>query len=104
MFIEKLVRDKIPEIVGSGACVRTAKPKEIFGLLKEKLTEEVTELLEAQSSDEFIEELADIAEVVDALKNYVELASPGKFDHVRKEKASFKGCFDCGYVMHVKSK
>lgn len=104
MFEEKLVRDKIPEIVGSSASVRVASTRELQDLLKEKLIEETTELVRAHSVDEFIEELADVVEVVDAIKNYIECISPGKFDRVRTEKATAKGCFEHGYVMHVKSK
>src|SRR6266511_1405791 len=62
----KLVRDKIPEIMraaGQRAVVHTADPVEFQVLLRQKLTEEVDEVLMSQDP----EELADILEVLYAL-------------------------------------
>ncbi len=64
---EKLVRDRIPEIIESKwwvAKTRILDRKEYLEELKRKLKEEVAEFLE---SDEDPEELADILEVVYAL-------------------------------------
>lgn len=63
---DKLVRDNIPAIVkksGGKAIYHIAKSSEYSQKLKEKLTEEVIEFLKSGE----IEELADIAEVVEAL-------------------------------------
>lgn len=66
----KLVRDKIPEIIeasGKKAEIRIAGDAEYKDLLGKKLLEEVNEYLESNDP----EELADIIEVVRALgKNY----------------------------------
>lgn len=64
---EKLVRDKIPQILDQKGVLyekRIANESEYRTELIKKLQEEVTEFLEEGSP----EELADILEVVDALK------------------------------------
>ena len=60
----KLVRDKIPEILtekGVDYEFRIAKKDEMMGLLCEKLREEIEELIEKPSA----EEIADVLEVVE---------------------------------------
>jgi flagellar basal body-associated protein FliL len=55
----KLVRDRIPEIIqasGKNACIRKADEAEYKHLLRQKLLEEINEFMESGSS----EELADI--------------------------------------------
>ena len=62
----KLVRDKIPEIIeGEGQIAKTTvlDHKELYKALVEKLYEEVNEFSENDS----IEELVDILEVIDAI-------------------------------------
>lgn len=66
MVYNKLVRDKIPEIIeAEGECprFRILSRQEYSGLLEEKLDEEVREF----HQDHNLEELADILEVVYAL-------------------------------------
>lgn len=66
MRYDKLVRDKIPEIIestGKKAIYRTLSEAEYKEYLEKKLDEEVAEFHESKS----IEELADIYEVMDAL-------------------------------------
>ena len=66
MKYDKLVRDKIPEIIGrtgKKATFRTLDEAEYKEYLEKKLDEEVAEFHESKS----IEELADIYEVMDAL-------------------------------------
>lgn len=63
---DKLVRDKIPEIIadsGKKAIFRIADEDEYLEYLEKKLDEEVAEFHESKS----LEELADIYEVLDAL-------------------------------------
>jgi predicted house-cleaning noncanonical NTP pyrophosphatase (MazG superfamily) len=60
---DKLVRDKIPEIIegkGKSCIVRVAEQQEYLKKLKEKLQEELDEFLESESE----EELADMLEVM----------------------------------------
>lgn len=63
---EKLVRDRIPELIaasGQRPVTRTLAREEYRRALEAKLTEEVREYLEAGS----LEELADVLTVVEAL-------------------------------------
>ncbi len=66
MKIQKLVRDKIPDIIkksGRVAQVQRLDEKEYYAELQKKLTEEVNEFL----AEPCLAELADITELVHAL-------------------------------------
>ncbi|MCX6726775.1 MAG: nucleoside triphosphate pyrophosphohydrolase [Candidatus Shapirobacteria bacterium] len=70
--MEKLVRDKIPQIIeGQGGMItrRTLGEEEFFRELQIKLTEETTELSEVKLCDkgELINELADVQLILDYL-------------------------------------
>jgi len=88
---EKLVRDKIQEIVqkkGKNIIFRIAEKQEYKKLLLEKLKEEVNEFI----SDQNEEEIADILEVIDALiKEYK--FSKKKIKEIKKQKKLEKGGF-----------
>ncbi len=92
MKYDKLVRDKIPEIIkskGGVAITHIANDAEYWQKLKEKLQEEVSEFIEAQN----IEEMADILEVIDAIficKNFNEQ----ELKKVKENKARERGRFD----------
>lgn len=67
MEFDKLVRDNIPQIIensGKRAITRTLDDEEYKVYLEKKLDEEVAEFHESKS----LEELADIAEVLNALR------------------------------------
>ncbi|MCY0864224.1 MAG: nucleoside triphosphate pyrophosphohydrolase [Sulfobacillus sp.] len=67
MIYNKLVRDRIPEIIASEGKryrVRTLDTEEFVARLREKLDEEIAEYRRAETSAEAIEELADILEVI----------------------------------------
>ncbi len=86
----KLVRDKIPEILEAKGVLyekRIASPEEYKAELVKKLIEECKEFEEQTS----IEELADVLEVVEALKTLPEYAPVEK---VRLEKREERGGFD----------
>lgn len=88
---DKLVRDRIPEIIkqnGDRATIHIASDKEYKQKLKDKLKEEVDEFLESNESDE----LVDLLEVIYALGD---LSKTGKaeLEKLRKEKESKRGSF-----------
>ena len=69
-YFNKLVRDKIPEIISSSdkKCVVEILSKDDYATqLDLKLIEECTEVINSKSSDHKIEELADVLEVVYAI-------------------------------------
>jgi predicted house-cleaning noncanonical NTP pyrophosphatase (MazG superfamily) len=66
----KLIRDKIPEIIESDGCqakVRVLGKKEILLELRRKVLEEANELIEAENKSDIVNELADILELIDAI-------------------------------------
>ncbi|MDO8659549.1 MAG: nucleoside triphosphate pyrophosphohydrolase [Candidatus Parcubacteria bacterium] len=87
---DKLVRDNIPKELDSKGInfeQHTASPEEYKKRLIEKLAEEVKELRE----DGNIEELADVLEVIEALKKFPEYTN---VEEVRKKKLTEKGGFE----------
>jgi len=88
---DKLVRDKIPEIIkASGGRARThiASPAEYRLRLKDKLLEEVNEFL--GSGD--VEEIADIEEVLDAILEDLNY-SKTEMEAIKVKKAKERGRF-----------
>jgi len=86
----KLVRDRIPEILDSKGVPyeeRTASPEEYKAELIKKLLEEIAEFAEESSP----EELADILEVIEALKQLPEYTD---VETVRLKKRTERGGFD----------
>jgi len=91
MQYNKLVRDKIPEIIernGDSAKVHTANDSEYLKKLKEKLLEEVKEF----SKEETEEELADILEVIEALSEFKKFDKT-KVLSIKESKATKSGKF-----------
>ncbi|QSO54142.1 nucleoside triphosphate pyrophosphohydrolase [Alicyclobacillus curvatus] len=91
----KLVRDRIPEIIGlegKNYTVRTLSDEEYAKELKVKLSEELREYLETQSDVDAVEELADIVEIIHALCT-VHGSSAKALEGVRQAKAEKRGGF-----------
>ncbi len=91
MRYNKLVRDKVPEIIAKEnkkPIIHQANPKEYSQKLREKLSEEVQEFLESGSA----EELADILEVLYALLEEQKI-SRGQLEQLRKQKEQERGNF-----------
>lgn len=91
MKYNKLVRDKIPDIVkqkGGVPIVHIADDEEYWNKLKEKLLEEIKEF----SENEIIEEMADIQEVINAMCDYKGFDKES-VEAARKEKAEDRGMF-----------
>ena len=86
----KLVRDKIPEFLDSKGITyekRIASPEEYKEELIKKLGEEINEFLEAKNT----EELADIMEVVEALKKLPEFSN---IESIKIKKLEERGGFE----------
>jgi len=88
----KLVRDKIPEIIrhkGDFPKVKTLNDPDYFDALNQKLTEEVDEYLKEHNADE----LADILEVIHAIAKHKGL-TPHDLEQIRLKKHDERGGFD----------
>ena len=91
MKYNKLVRDKIPEIIKNRKAVpitHVADDEEYWQKLREKLQEEVDEFL--RDSNE--EELADILEVIYAICDFKNFDKE-ELELLRKKKAEERGGF-----------
>lgn len=87
----KLVRDKIPQIIkdsGKKSYCHIADEKEYLEALKDKINEEVEEFYETPC----IEEMADILEVLGALADYHGF-SKYEIEKARLEKNRKRGAF-----------
>ncbi|MBZ9577590.1 nucleoside triphosphate pyrophosphohydrolase [Patescibacteria group bacterium] len=91
MKYNKLVRDKIPEIIkqkGDVPITHIAGDEEYWQKLKEKLQEEANEFLKESSE----EELADILEIIYAICDFKKIDKE-KLESLRKKKAERRGGF-----------
>jgi len=92
MKYDKLVRDKIPEIVRSKGKVpvtHVASEREYWEKLKEKLKEEVDEFLKNDKK----EELSDILEVIYAMCDLKKIRRE-RLELLRKRKSRIRGGFE----------
>ncbi|MBW9158732.1 nucleoside triphosphate pyrophosphohydrolase [Clostridium tagluense] len=93
----KLVREKIPEIIeatGKNFDIRYAKKEELLPLLETKLNEEVSEYLE----DRNLEELADVMEVLFGLASALGYSEEDLINK-RNAKREERGGFEKGIVL-----
>ena len=91
MKYDKLVRDRIPEIIekkGEIPVTRIASDDEYWQKLKEKLKEEVDEFVESGKS----EEIADILEVIHAICEFRNV-NKEELEVFREKKAEERGKF-----------
>ena len=91
----KLVRDRIPEVIekaGKKFTTRILDNDEYIKELKNKSFEELDEYINTEKNEDAIEELADLLEIMHALAEY-HGASIDKVEEVRKMKAEKRGGF-----------
>lgn len=91
MDYNKLIRDKIPEIIkedGEEPVTHIADNQEYRRKLKEKLQEEAEEFIE----DNNTEELADILEVIYAICEFEDVSFE-EIENIRQNKKSERGGF-----------
>jgi predicted house-cleaning noncanonical NTP pyrophosphatase (MazG superfamily) len=91
----KLVRDRIPEVItrnGKKCSTSILDNEEYLVELKKKSFEELEEYVKTQTDEEAIEELADILEILHALAK-VHGSTMREVDEIRKSKAEKRGGF-----------
>ena len=89
---QKLVRDRIPEIIaaaGETPVTRVLEPDEYLRELVRKLAEETAEFAAGHS----VEELADVLEVVEAIRSAIGIDAAA-LEAVRRRKAASNGRFE----------
>lgn len=91
----KLVRDKIPEYIRADneePVTKVLSLSEFAQALNDKLVEEVNEVISANTSDNQLEELADLTEVILAKLALLGYAV-GDLEKIRVDKAQKRGVF-----------
>lgn len=92
---DKLVRDRIPEIIrtsGNQCKTTTLSNSDYIEALREKLVEEAEEVAIAKP-EELPQELADVMEVMDALMTAAGI-EPEKVREIQRDKRLKRGGFD----------
>ncbi|MEN8698421.1 nucleoside triphosphate pyrophosphohydrolase [Bacillus infantis] len=91
----KLVRDRIPEVIentGKNYNTRILEDKEYIKELKKKSYEELEEYMNTTNPGEALEELADVLEIIHAIAEYHGF-SIEELENVRRSKAEKRGGF-----------
>jgi predicted house-cleaning noncanonical NTP pyrophosphatase (MazG superfamily) len=91
----KLVRDRIPEIIeaaGKKLSTSILDEEQYIKELKKKSLEELEEYHEAETNEDALEELADVLEIMHALAS-VHGSSMEEVERIRKGKAENRGGF-----------
>ena len=97
----KLIRDRIPEIIegtGKSCLVRKLDLEEYCVELKKKLVEEASEVNDTVDKESLIKEIADVLEVIGALKVAYGI-SDNDVDGVKVKKALSNGKFEKGLFL-----
>lgn len=100
----KLVRDKIPDIIekaGKKYQTRILSNEEYIKALQEKGFEELEEYVEAKDTASSLEELADVLEIIHSLAEY-HGSSLNEIEELRKRKVDQRGGFkEKNYLLEV---
>ncbi|MFW9845400.1 MAG: nucleoside triphosphate pyrophosphohydrolase [Candidatus Thorarchaeota archaeon] len=96
---EKLVRDKIPDIIrqnGGIPIIRVASCEELDYLIRLKVVEEAQELLSSGED----EEIADVLEALQALILHRSIKQD-EIEQIRLKKRTARGGFEKGFVLET---
>ncbi len=94
--INKLVRDKIPEMIsanGGNAKIKFLNDDEYKNALENKLIEECNEVISAKDLESKKEELADVLEVIHSISNFFGVSFE-KIEKIRESKKKSRGGFE----------
>jgi predicted house-cleaning noncanonical NTP pyrophosphatase (MazG superfamily) len=98
----KLIRDKIPELVKQEGIVPSIRKiqndEEFLEYILKKIVEEAQELSEAKTDSNILEEIADVYEIINALKQLKNL-SDADIEAVQTQKRQKRGGFDERIIM-----
>lgn len=92
----KLVRDNILEIIkkdGLNYNARILEQEEYISELKKKFKEEVNEIVEANTEEEIMEEMADLLELIHAMLD-AQNKTIEELEEIRLKKKEKRGGFD----------
>lgn len=101
LVFRKVVRDKIPDTIiqkGESVSLLQIKGEQLVSALKSKLIEEALEVLDAKSTADTVEELADVLEVIHAISHHLKV-SMKSIEDSRKIKLEKRGGFKDGKVL-----
>jgi len=96
--LDKLVRDKFPEIyeaLGQEAVVEKLSKIDLSKALLDKIIEEAAEIKPESSREELLEEIADIQQIIDDLKSENNLTDE-EIANIQESKKAEKGGFKEG--------
>ena len=96
VYFNKLVRDKIPEIIsknGSNPTIKVLNGEEYKIAIFEKLKEECAEVISAENKEHLTEELADLFEVIHSIIKNQDITFE-EIEKVRLSKKEKRGGFD----------
>lgn len=96
VYFNKLVRDKIPEIInknGGHPDIKILNNEEYRIALFEKLTEECAEVISAENKEHLTEELVDLFEVIHSILKNQDITFE-EIEKVRLSKKEKRGGFD----------
>lgn len=97
----KLVRDRIPELIrqgGEGVATVSLRGEALITALRRKLVEEAYEALDASSGSDLVGELADVLEVIRGLRGHLHL-SAADLKRERIDKRRKRGGFSRGLML-----
>jgi predicted house-cleaning noncanonical NTP pyrophosphatase (MazG superfamily) len=102
--IDKLVRDKIPDVIkqkGIKVIAKVLEKQQYASALKSKLLEEAEELNQAQNHNQALEELCDVLEVMLAIANLYNICLADIISQMEKKRAKLGGFKEAIYLDYI---